>query len=187
MALFALTVGSFAQYQGMQVAPMGWDPSGVPIVGGTTAKFNAQWSNTTGQNVYIWGLQSDLWFGGTVMPGGSLDNGAGNALGLPSGPGSNANDYLRNVADLGVNVMRSDGMMLLSKGSDHYANDPELNAKGPVWFPVPFKILPGQALYMYATATNGYQPWVGGEIIFNADVYIYYTTGSTGNATIPNF
>jgi hypothetical protein len=184
IVVLAIMLGACtANAQGMQLAGVQGEPVGAVISNGATTVIRGSWQNTTGQTIYIWGLNPQISFGGTVLPGESAAAG-GNVLGVVPG----VNQYLQNVADLSLYLIRgSDNMVLLEKASDHYANDPELLWASPVFFPVPFYLRAGDSIKLECFGTNGYQAWVGGSIVFSATAQIYYTVGSTFSLAIQNF
>lgn len=159
LLLLASAAISEASVPPMQTAQLGWNPSGVYIVNGEEAPFDASWTNSTGQTVYIWGAQADLWFNGMVCAAQGVE------------------DYLRNIADLGVQVTIDHGTLILKRGMDHYDNAPDANDR-PVFFPRPFVLPPGHYVFMHAHGHNGFQPYYGGTLVFNADVILYYTIGT---------
>ena len=139
-------------------------------VNGETSKINADWPNPSGQRILIWGIQADIWTTMFIPPGESMD--------AIWGPGTSYRHYMQSIADTGISISRvSDGMFLVRKGSDHYDNSPNLNANGPIWFPVPFALESDDTLHMGAFLKNGWQLQYGSEIGWNTCVLVYYTVG----------
>jgi len=153
----------------MFTAAWGWSPTGVTAQGGVVAQFDADWINTTGQNVQLWGIQADLYTGLAIPPGNCMD--------ATGGAGASFTHYLKSIADMGLTVKRkSDGCLIFIKGSDHYDNSPTLNGP-PIFFPYAFLIVPGDGLHLNAHAGNGYQREYGGSFVFNSSALAYFTCG----------